>query len=264
MNRHVNLVIVHELFLLKRRMWPADIDAAFGQRKVIRNDWLDAIRIDDHTRRGLHRVSHGLHADVAAGIAAHGVAMHAEIKIFLHTGRVQNRDHGADEFVIGLMRQRGRLRSVIIARDEQHATVLAGARVVRMLEHVAAAINAGAFAVPHGEHAVVPGLRIEIELLCAPHRRCGELFVDARHKRDVRFGEMLFRLPRVLINRAQWRAAVARQKSARVQARFFIDLPLQHHQTQQRVRAVHVNAPGRQREAIIKGHALDGLLNSLR
>ena len=161
-NRHVNFVIVHELFLLKRRVRPADVHAAFGQRKIGRNDRLDTIRINDDAGGGFHRIGHGLHADIAAGVAAHRVAMHAKIEVFLHARRIQNRDDCADEFVIGLMRQRGRLRAMIVARDQEDATMLRRARMVRMLEYVAATIHARTLAVPHGEHAVVLGLWIQI------------------------------------------------------------------------------------------------------
>ena len=190
--------------------------------------------------------------------------MHAQIKVFLHPGRIQNRDHSTDEFMIRLMRQRGAFRAVVIARNQQHATVFAGARMVGVLEHIAATINAGPFAVPHGKHAVVLCLRIEIELLRAPHRGCGQLLIDPRHERDVRLGEMFLRLPRILINGAKRRAAITRKKTAGVQARVLVDLALQHHQPQQRMRAVHVNAARGQRKPIIKGDVLDCLLNGLR
>ena len=263
-NRHVNLVVVHELFLLKRRVRPADIDAAFRQGKVIRDDRLHAVRVHDHAGGRFHRIGHRLHAHIAAGITAHGVAMHAEIEIFLHARRIQHRHHRADELMIGLVRQRGRLGAVVIACNQQHTAVLAGARVIAMLEHVTAAVHARPLAVPHGEHAVVLGVRVKIELLRAPHGGGTQFLVDARHKLDVRFFEVLFRFPRVLVNRAEWRATIAGNETASVEPGPFVDLPLQHHQAQQRLRAVHVDAPRGQRKAVVERDVLDGPLHGLR
>ena len=74
---------------------------------------------------------------------------------------------------------------MIVAGEHQHAAVLGGARVVRMLEHVAAAVDARALAVPHREHAVVLGVRIQVDLLRAPDRGRRQVLVHARLELDV-------------------------------------------------------------------------------
>jgi hypothetical protein len=54
-----------------------------------------------------------------------------------------------------------------------------------MLEDVAAAVHAGAFAVPHAEHAVIAGAGKQVDLLGAPDSSGGKVFVDARLELDV-------------------------------------------------------------------------------
>jgi hypothetical protein len=70
------------------------------------------------------------------------------------------------------------------------------------LKHVAGAVDARAFAVPHREHAVEFGVRIQVDLLRAPHGGSGEVFVDARLEHDLVCGEMLLRLPQRLVETA--------------------------------------------------------------
>jgi hypothetical protein len=119
----------------------------------------------------------------------------AEIEDFLHARRIQHRHHRRREHVVGLMRQRRRFGAVIVACQHQHATVFRGAGVVGVLEHVAAAVDAGALAVPHREHAVVGRVLVQIDLLRAPDRRRREVFVKTRVKLDMGAVEKLLRLP---------------------------------------------------------------------
>src|SRR4051794_23445714 len=78
------------------------------------------------------------------------------------------------------------LRDVVVAGQRDHAAVLRGAGHVGVLEHVGAAVHPRALAVPDAEHAVeLLRLRVQVELLRAPHRGRAELFVDARLEHDV-------------------------------------------------------------------------------
>jgi hypothetical protein len=54
-------------------------------------------------------------------------------------------------------------------------------------ENVAGAIDARAFAVPHGEDAVVFALAAQLSLLGAPDRGGGKILVDAALKADIVF-----------------------------------------------------------------------------
>ena len=77
------------------------------------------------------------------------------------------------------------LAHVVVAGQRHHAAVLGRAGVVRVLEDVAPAVDARALAVPHAEHAVVPGAGIEMDLLGAPQGGRGQVLVDARLEFDV-------------------------------------------------------------------------------
>src|SRR5262249_33630838 len=113
------------------------------------------------------------------------------------------------EDVLRLVRERGRLGGVVVAGEHEHAAVRRRAGRVAVLEHVAAAVDAGALAVPHRKHAVVFRRRVQVHLLRAPYGGRGEVFVHAWLKYDLMRGEMLLRLPERLIETAQRRAAIA-------------------------------------------------------
>ncbi len=81
--------------------------------------------------------------------------------------------------------------------------MLAGACCVRMLEHVAAAIDARALAVPHRKDAVVLGAFVHVDLLCPPYRGRRKVFVHPRLKAHVAPFEMLFSAHGSLIDAAE-------------------------------------------------------------
>ena len=77
------------------------------------------------------------------GVARHRPAVQAEIEDLLHRRRIEHRHHRRRELMIRLVRQRRRLGAVIVAGQHQHAAVLRRSGVIRVLEHVAAAVHAG-------------------------------------------------------------------------------------------------------------------------
>src|ERR1700720_3989695 len=83
------------------------------------------------------------------------------------------------------MRHSGGFRAVLVAGNGQHGAVFRRARGIAMAEYVAATIDAGALAVPDPDHAIMPGARGKIELLRAPDRGGGEVFVHAGLEFDV-------------------------------------------------------------------------------
>src|SRR5882724_12119704 len=101
------------------------------------------------------------------------------------------------------MRQRRRFCRVVIAGEREHAAMARRPGGIRVLENIAAAIDARPLAVPHRVHAVVACLREEIELLRAPDRSRGEVFVHARLEADVVLLEMLARAPEALVEAAK-------------------------------------------------------------
>ena len=197
-----------------------------------------------HRRRALDGVGHALEADPAAGVARHRPAVQAEVDDLLHRRRIEHRHHRGGELVIGLVRQRRRLGRVVVAGEHEHAAVLRRAGEVRVLEHVAAAVDARALAVPHGEDAVDVRARVQRHLLRAPDRGGREVLVQAGLELDVRAVEELLRLPQRLVEAAERRAAVARDEAAGVEAGERVALALQDQEADERLDAGEEDAAG--------------------
>ncbi len=164
-----------------------------GSTKSLRDDDFHAVRIDVDRSARLDHVGHALEPDPAARIAAHREAVQAVVEVLLHVGRIQHRDQAGLEDVLALVRKRRGLGRVVVAREDEDAAMLRAAGGVAVLEHVAAAIHARALAVPHREHAVVFRALEQIDLLRAPDRRGGEVFVDAGLELDVMLLEEFLR-----------------------------------------------------------------------
>ena len=139
-----------------------------------------------------------------------------------------------------------------------------GAGEVGVLEHVGAAVDARALAVPDAEHAVVllVGL-VELELLRAPQRGGGELFVDARLEHHVVGRQVLARRPQRLVIAAERRAAVAADEAGGVEPVLRIAHALQHRQTHQRLHAAHEGAAGFERVLVVERDGFQRLANRL-
>ena len=240
--RCVDLVVLHPRLGLQEAVRPADRQPVGRQREVVRDDDLDAVGIDRHRRRAFDGVGDALEADPAAGVAAHRPAVQAEVDDLLHRRRIQHRHHRRGELVIGLVRQRGRLGRVVVAGQHQHAAVFRRAREVRVLEHVAAAVDTGTLAVPHREDAIDLRVRVQVDLLRAPDGRRGEVLVQPRLELDVGAIEELLRLPQRLVEAAQRRAAVPGHEARGVQAGQPVALALQDQQADQRLDAGDENA----------------------
>ena len=88
---------------------------------------------------------------------------------------------------------------MVVAGEQPDAARLGTAGEVAVLEHVAAAVDPGALAVPHGIDAVVLGAREEADLLAAPHGGRRHVLVDAGLEMDVVLGEETLGLPEGLV-----------------------------------------------------------------
>jgi hypothetical protein len=102
-------------------------------------------------------------------------------------------------------------------------------------EGIAGAIDTGALAVPHAEYAIELALAAQLGLLGSPQRRGGELFVDAWLKLDVGRGKPACGADELLIETAERRSAVARDKARRVEAGATIELFLHQAGADQRL-----------------------------
>src|SRR5258705_3197503 len=133
------------------------------------------------------------------------------------------------------MRHGGGFRAVIVAGKTKHAAVFRRTRGVAVAEHVAAAVDPGAFAIPDADRAIVPGARREIELLRAPDRGGREVFVHAGLEFDVVLLEVFACGEQLLVVAAERRTAVARDKTGGVETGGAVAADLRHRQANQRL-----------------------------
>ena len=153
--------------------------------------------------RGLDRLGDHLHADPAAGIARHRNAEQAHLDHFMDAGGIEVGHQGGDEGVVRLVRDGGGFCAVVVAGKAEHAAIFRRTRSVAVAEHVAAAVDAGALAVPDADHAIMIGTGRQIELLAAPDRGRGEVLVHARLKLDVVLLEVFSRGEELLVVAAE-------------------------------------------------------------
>ena len=129
--------------------------------------------------------------------------------------------------MVGLVRQRGRLGSVIVTRNDQYATLRTCASGVGMAKHITAPINTRTFSVPQGEHSVHFRAREQIDLLGAPHGRCCQIFVDAGLEDDAPRVEIALRRPERIVKSPQRRSPVPGNKTAGIEPGKFVSLRLE-------------------------------------
>src|SRR5258705_9614414 len=115
------------------------------------------------------------------------------------------------------MRHGGGFRAVIVAGKTKHAAVFRRTRGVAVAEHVAAAVDPGALAIPDADRAIVPGARREVELLRAPDRGGREVFIHAGLEFNVVLLEVLARGEQLLVVAAERRTAVAGDEAGGVE-----------------------------------------------
>jgi hypothetical protein len=194
-------------------------------------------RIDFHGGRAFGRVRGQLERHPAAGIARHGPAVQAEVEVFLQVGRCQHRDAAGREHVLALVRDGRGARRRVVAGDQQHAAVFCGSGVVGVLEHVAAAVDAGPLAIPHGKDAVELRLREQMQLLRAPDRGGRDVLVDAWLEADVVLFEEGPGAVQRGVQASQRRSAIAGNVAGGMQAGGAVDGMLQHRQAGQGLHA---------------------------
>ena len=231
----VELVLVQPHFLIERRVGPADVEPA---RRHLEIGWrrnFEPVRIDGDGSGAVDRLGHRLEGDPASGIPAHRPAVEAEIEEFLHSGRIQHRNEGVHEGVFALMREGGGFAGMVVARQQQHATVAGRAGRVAVLQHVAGTIDPRPLAVPHGEDAIVIGVGKEIDLLAAPDGGRGQVLVDAGAEMDVVLLDEFLGPPQRLVETAQGRPPIAADEAGGVQAGGRVPLPLHHRQADKRL-----------------------------
>ena len=201
----------------------------------------DAVGIDIDRSGGIAVVGDHLHRDPAAGIARGGPAVEAVVEELLDVRRIEDRDAVVHEGIFGLMRGGRGLGGVVVTGENQDAAMLGRAGEVAVAEHVAAAVDARALAVPHAEDAVVLVVAEQVELLGAPDGGGGEVFVDPRLELDLVLVEVLPGGRHGQVEPAQGRAAIAGDVAGGVEPGRRVALALHDRQAGQRLHAIEVN-----------------------
>ena len=203
------LVVVQARLLGHGGVVPADVEAALGQDEVGRDHDLEAMRVAVDDLGDLDGVLDAFEADPAAGVARERPAEEAVVEHLLHAGGREDRHHRVDERELRVVQDGRALAGVVVAEAGDDAAVLRRAGHVGVAEDVAAAVDAGALAVPEAEDALDAALAVEVDLLGAPEGGGGEILVEAGLELDVGGLELAARLPHLLVDPAERRAAVA-------------------------------------------------------
>ena len=180
--------------------------------------------------------------------------MQAEVEILLDAGGMDDRDGGGDEGGLALVRGGRRLGHVVVAGQRHDAAVLGRAGIVGVLQRVARAVDAGALAVPHAEHAVVARAGIEMDLLGAPQRGRREVLVDAGLELDVVVLDEALGLPQRLVEAAERRAAIAGDVAGGVEPGRLVALALHHRQAHERLRAGQIDPAAFKYVFVVQGY----------
>ena len=190
-DRGESLVVLQAQVLLVAVVGPAQVEPAGRHLKVGRDDERLHLIGEIDLGGGLYRLGDHLHADPASGIARHRDAEQAHLDHFVDAGRIEVGHQRGDKGMVGLMRHGGGFCAMVVAGETEHTAVFRRARGIGVTKHVAAAIDAGALAVPDADDAVVLGAGGKIELLGTPDRGGREVFIHAGLELDVVLLEVL-------------------------------------------------------------------------
>ena len=129
---------------------------------------------------------------------------------------------------------------MVVAGDHQHAAVTPAAGGVGVDEGVTGAVDAGSFAVPHAENAVVLGAGIKLELLGPPDGRRRQILVQPGPENNMVFRQEGFGPGQGEIEAGDGRALVARDIARRIEPGRLVALALNDGQPHQGLEARHV------------------------
>ena len=251
-DRGIALVVLQAQVLRIAIVRPAQVEPARRHLEIGRDDEGRHLVGEVDLGGGLHRLGDHLHADPAAGVARHRDTQQAHLDHFMDAGRIEIGHQRRDEGVVRLMRHGGGFRAVVVAGEAKHAAVLRRACGIGVPEHVAAAVDAGALAVPDADHAIIVGAGRQAELLRAPDRGRRKVFVHAGLKLDVVLVEVLAGGEQLLVVAAERRSAVAGDEACGVQPRGAVAADLRHRQADQRLDAGQEDVAGTLRVFLIE------------
>ena len=227
---------VTDFILHQGRIRPPQVQAARRHLEIIGQHKAAAFLRQINHRRGLDGFRDHLEANPTPRIARHRDSQQTVFQKLLHRRRVQHRDQRRDKGVVRLVRDRRGFAGVIIARNRQNAAMRGGPGGIGVFQRVARPIHSRPFAIPDAQHAVLGRPRRKPDLLAAPDRCGGQIFVQARLKSDPQRVKVGLRLDQLLIIRPQRRSAIPRDERRRIQPRRPVPPHLRHRQPHQSLR----------------------------
>ena len=183
-------VVDHPRFLHDPVIDEPDVQTAVGHHEVLGRDKVHPVRATVHDRGRFHRVLHQFQPGPQPRKPAECIAIDAEIENLLNASRRQHGHIGVDHRPVGLVQNRRAFAGVVVAHRHQNAAVFRRSRHVGMAHNVAGAIDAGPFAVPKAEHAVMGALAAQFGLLRTPQRSGREILVQPRLEHHTRIGQI--------------------------------------------------------------------------
>ena len=145
---------------------------------------------------------------------------------------------------------------MIVAADHQHATVGMRTLEVRVFQWVAGSIDTRTFAIPDGKDAIDFLAWQKIELLGTPYGSRRLVFVNAGSKDDIVRPQEMRCLPQRRVVSTQGRAAIARNKSRRIQPGGAVALALHDWKPDQRLGPRNKHAPAFERVFFVERDSL--------
>ncbi len=126
---------------------------------------------------------------------------------------------------------------MVVAGKAEHAAILRRTCRIGVTEDVAAAVDAGALAVPDADHPVIFRARRQAELLRAPDGGRRQVLVHAGLELDIVLLKVFSRCEKLLVVSAEWRTAIAGDKARSIQAHGSVAPNLCHRKADQRLDA---------------------------
>ncbi len=239
-----------------RQVRPAVVQATRRRREAFRRGPLRLQRVEVDGRARFDRFGDRLETDPRARVARQRPAVQAEFEHVGDVRRVHDRHVPRDHREVALVRHRRRHAAVVVARDDEHAAMRRRAVRVAVLQRIAGAIDARALAVPHRIHALDRALGIGLDPLRAEYGRAAEFLVDRGQEAHAAGVEQFLRLPQLLVDHAERRAAIAADEAGRVEPLFGVDRALHQQQANQRLRAGQEDPAARRGQVV--GQAVVG------
>ena len=180
--------------LRARQIRPSIMKAGYRWREII-GGYEIRQRRQLHRRSTFHRFRNCFKAHPTAAVTRQCNAPETKFQILRNVGRVDCGHEKAHERHIRLMGHGGRHTAMVVASNNQHASVGGTAVCGAMLQRIASAINTRAFAVPDPEYAIHLAVFIGFYLLGSQHDGRREVLVNGRHEINTVFIKIFLRLP---------------------------------------------------------------------